>query len=233
MQKVGILPGESRYIEETAGKKPPPGFANGIVGVITFNREFKYTSYQDFRDDEPRHCIPVGSAFDWDPCVHKEMYGWEVEYVVPFKNRLHPAQSKGIIGAKTLQRRGTFVPAPSINGSEPTSTAHRLYVQEPFRLYVQQRDLNQHGYTDGCPKCDFITEKSNEEDDQNYKRYYKHSETCRQRLTAKIEKTAEIQKRIAKQRRVKYVEGPPLVCSNTQTRQQPSTLPAEPNLDAD
>ena len=58
--------GEDHYVEETGGKKAPRGFKNAIVGTIRFKGDFKYTSYQPFRDDEARHCILAGSEFDWD-----------------------------------------------------------------------------------------------------------------------------------------------------------------------
>ena len=101
--------GEELYIEETGGKKPPRGFKNSIVAIIRFKNDFKYISYQHFRDDEPRHRIPEGSEFDWDPSVHVDLYGWEVDYVKRYVNSLRPAAVKGAIGAKALKRRGAFV----------------------------------------------------------------------------------------------------------------------------
>ena len=97
------------YGEETGGKKAPRGFKNSIVGIIKFKSDFKYTSYQHFRDDEHRHGIPEGSEFDWDPSVDLDLYGWEVDYVKRYVNCLRPAEVKGMIGAKALKRRGTFV----------------------------------------------------------------------------------------------------------------------------
>ena len=101
--------GEEFFIEETGGKKAPRGFKNSIVAIIRFKSDFKYTSYQHFRDDEPRHRIPEGSEFDWDPSVDLDLYGWEVDYVKRYANCLRPAEVKGVIGAKALKRRGTFV----------------------------------------------------------------------------------------------------------------------------
>ena len=101
--------GEEFFIEETGGKKAPCGFKNSIVAIIRFKSDFKYTSYQHFRDDEPRHRIPEGSEFDWDPSVDPNLYGWEVDYVKRYVNCLRPAEVKGVIGAKALKRRGTFV----------------------------------------------------------------------------------------------------------------------------
>ena len=106
---LDVRQGEEFYIEETGGKKAPRGFKNSIVGIIRFKGDFKYTSYQHFRDDEPRHRIPEGSEFDWDPSVHLDLYGWEVDYVKRYVNSLRPAAVKGVIGAKALKRRGTFV----------------------------------------------------------------------------------------------------------------------------
>ena len=103
--------GEEFFIEETGGKKAPRGFKNSIVAIIRFKSDFRYTSYQHFRDDEPRHRIPEGSEFDWDPSADPppDLYGWEVDYVKRYVNCLRPAEVKGVIGAKALKRRGTFV----------------------------------------------------------------------------------------------------------------------------
>ena len=101
--------GEEFFIEETGGKKAPCGFKNSIVAIIRFKSDFKYISYQHFRDDEPRHRIPEGSEFDWDPSVDPNLYGWEVDYVKRYVNCLRPAEKKGNISAKALARRGTFV----------------------------------------------------------------------------------------------------------------------------
>ena len=115
--------GEEFFIEETGGKKAPRGFKNSIVAIIRFKSDFKYTSYQHFRDDEPRHRIPEGSEFDWDPSVDPDLYGWEVDYVKRYVNCLRPAEVKGVIGAKALKRRGTFIHNES--QSVPTDAAQR------------------------------------------------------------------------------------------------------------
>ena len=115
--------GEEFYIEETGGKKAPRGFKNSIVGIIRFKSDFKYTYYQHFRDDEHRHRIPEGSEFDWDPSVDLDLYGWGVDYVKRYVNCLRPAEVKGVIGAKALKRRGTFIHNES--QSVPTDAAQR------------------------------------------------------------------------------------------------------------
>ena len=61
------------------------------------------------------------------------------------------------------------------------------------RLYIRQRDLEQHGYTANCPKCDHITQYGNGKESQNYN----HSEACRRRLLDEIAKSEEGQRRIA------------------------------------
>ena len=101
--------GEDFYVEETVGQRPQRGFENGIVGTIRFKGDFKYTSYQHFRDDESRHCIPEGSAFDWDPSTGQDLYGWEVDSVERYVNRAAPAAVEGVVGAKALQPKVSFV----------------------------------------------------------------------------------------------------------------------------
>ena len=105
---LGRRQGEEHWIEETGGDKPPLGFKNFLVGVITFKDDFQYTSYSHFRSDEHRHQIPAGSPFDWDVVKTSVLYGWTVDDVCRLAKPLPAAAIKGTIGAKPITRRGTF-----------------------------------------------------------------------------------------------------------------------------
>ena len=60
------------------------------------------------------------------------------------------------------------------------------------QVYISKRDLELHGYTQGCPRCDHAR-------DYGYGRTSRpHSLVCRSRLMTEIAKTAEGQNRIAR-----------------------------------
>ena len=61
------------------------------------------------------------------------------------------------------------------------------------RLYIRQKDLEDHGYTPNCPRCDHIVAYGHR-DAQNSN----HSETCRRRILEELSKTEEGKARIDK-----------------------------------
>ena len=77
-------------------------------------------------------------------------------------------------------------PAPARGGEEPAKLA------QVRRLYIRQSDLDLHGYTQNCPRCQHILIHGPKEAN------VKHSEQCRTRLMEAIAKTPEGQLRIQK-----------------------------------
>ena len=88
--------------------------AASIIGLVCFADEFQYENYAQWRADEPRHCIPAGSEYDWQPETGP-MYGWRVSLARPLSEpQAGPAQ-KGVINSRAVTRVALF--DPMLSGS--------------------------------------------------------------------------------------------------------------------
>ena len=90
---------------------------------------------------------------------------------------------------------------PEIIPGEPRQavpTAERA--AQARRLYIKQSDIDNHGYTDGCPRCDHLRAYGSEGATMP------HSEACRDRLVEAISRTPEGAARLqkAEQRATRY-----------------------------
>ena len=69
---------------------------------------------------------------------------------------------------------------------EPDAVGRKLVVR---RIYIRQSDIDNHGFTEHCPRCDHIREGRPGKPPN-------HSEACRDRLTKAIAATPEGAKRL-------------------------------------
>mmetsp|Transcript_98024 Transcript_98024/g.227329 ORF Transcript_98024/g.227329 Transcript_98024/m.227329 type:complete len:208 (+) Transcript_98024:321-944(+) len=88
-------------------------FVSRIVGVVRFESSFRYEDLAQWRADECRHCIPNGSAFDWQgPSMtgKSEMHGWRVASARALAEPQAGPAEKGMIGCKAITRMVLFAP---------------------------------------------------------------------------------------------------------------------------
>ena len=86
-----------------AGRRP----AASIIGLVCFADDFQYENYAQWRADEPHHCIPAGSEYDWQPETGP-MYGWRVSLARRLSEpQAGPAQ-KGVISSRAVTRVALF-----------------------------------------------------------------------------------------------------------------------------
>lgn len=78
-----------------------------IVGVVRFREHFEYESYDHWRSDAKRHCVPSGSDFDWQPQTGP-MYGWLVDSARALAEPQPGPEQKGMIGSRAVTRMALF-----------------------------------------------------------------------------------------------------------------------------
>ena len=74
-----------------------PAGESRLLGLVTFGEQWRYSTREQWRADEPRHAVPQGSAYDWveEPpgqqdaaAAGSDRWGWCVQSVRPFASPL-------------------------------------------------------------------------------------------------------------------------------------------------
>jgi len=110
---VGSAAAGKRRKRDRAAVGPKP--AAPIAGLVRFHECWRYESYEQWRADAGRHCIPQGSEFDWCPEAGP-MYGWLVAEARPLQEPQPGPAQKGMIGCQAVTRMALFgvrAPAPA------------------------------------------------------------------------------------------------------------------------
>ena len=85
-------------------------------------------------------------------------------------------------------------PEVTVTFAEPTTAepaTTNTAPPNPRRFLINKSDLEQYGYTDGCPQCDYINKYGNPRPGAT------HSDSCRTRLIKEISSTEAGQQRMA------------------------------------
>lgn len=83
---------------ETPGKSG--NFQARVVGIIRFERCYKYESERAFRSDESRHLLKNGADFDWE--TGKEKWAWCVLEVKSLPTAIPAPKRRGIIWTSSV-----------------------------------------------------------------------------------------------------------------------------------
>jgi hypothetical protein len=98
--------GQTRPRRRRSGPPPPKPTAH-IVGILRFTGCVQYSDYEHWRSDEPRHMVPEGSSFDWQP-EKGPMFGWQVGFTRALLQPAPGPSQKGMIGCKVAPRMALF-----------------------------------------------------------------------------------------------------------------------------
>jgi hypothetical protein len=90
--------GKEMAIIETPGKAG--NFEARVIGLITFERCFKYNDAKAFYADTERHQVTEDSPWCWT--ADKEKWGWEIKRVKKFAKPKVPPKRKGIVYTKDV-----------------------------------------------------------------------------------------------------------------------------------
>lgn len=83
---------------ETPGKGGD--FPARVVGIIRFERCYRYESERAFRSDESRHLLKKGADFDWK--TGREKWAWHVVEVEPLSTAIPAPKHRGIIWTSSV-----------------------------------------------------------------------------------------------------------------------------------
>ena len=99
--------GRLLWVIETPNKPRPAKrkFAE-ITGVIRFGQSIEYSSYEQWRSDFYRHCVPEGSKWDWYPekltgksMKKQRMFAWPIVEVRQLSVAIPAPESRGNVGS--------------------------------------------------------------------------------------------------------------------------------------
>lgn len=53
------------------------------AGVVTFDGQTEYTSYEQWTADVGKHGVPPGTPYSWHPGSTTVLYGWHIASALP------------------------------------------------------------------------------------------------------------------------------------------------------